>query len=226
MNRWPLQGVTSQEKRPQASLLQKSGSRRRGILPGLLYKQLRQLAGTCRWPSGDSAQMETVANEVLTSVPYCKSRDALDKDALQIRSNIRNDVLVVEHCVRDRSGRPRTMETLLAGGFHDQQHHQQWPRVQKAVPATEILLCESCIYLRCSRPWLSVLQFGRNSNGVVPGPTGADFALRDLEQMHELRQEQSHRRQGAEDPRMTCSVSAIPTTKATACALSPLGRDH
>jgi hypothetical protein len=124
-------------------------------------------------------KMEAVLNEAFPSVPYCKLLYALNTNAIQITSNISCDGLVVEHFGRNRSDRPYMSEALLV---------------------TDFLLCEAYISLRALRPSLTAIQFVRNANGVVLGFIGADFALRDLPQTHQLYEELDHWHQFAGDP--------------------------
>lgn len=198
-------------EQPKESLesLRESVVRQRELLAGLLYDPLRQLADACSRVWGDRAKMEAVLNEAFPSVPYCKFLYALDTNAAQITSNISREGLVVEHFGRDRSGRPYMREALLVTGFFDKNHeqrYQQWPYIREGVQATDFLLCEAYISLRALRPSLTAIQFVRNANGVVLGFIGADFALRDLPQMHRLYEEPRHWRQIEGDPSVRGTV--------------------
>jgi hypothetical protein len=197
-------------KQPKVSI-QGSIVQQREMLTGLLYEPLNRLADACSRVWGDRAKMEAVLNEAFPSVPYCKFLYALDTNAVQITSNISRDGLVVEHFGRDRSDRPYMSEALLATDFHDQNDvpkggGQQWPYIREGVPATDFLLCEAYISLRALRPSLTAIKFVRNANGVVLGFIGADFALRDLPQTHQLYEEPGHWRQFAGDPSIRGTV--------------------
>jgi hypothetical protein len=165
-------------KQPKVSI-QGSIVQQREMLTGLLYEPLNRLADACSRVWGDRAKMEAVLNEAFPSVPYCKLLYALNTNAIQITSNISCDGLVVEHFGRNRSDRPYMSEALLV---------------------TDFLLCEAYISLRALRPSLTAIQFVRNANGVVLGFIGADFALRDLPQTHQLYEELDHWHQFAGDP--------------------------
>ena len=171
-------------KLPNESL-QESIVQQREMLTELLYEPLHQLADACSRVWGDRAKMEAVLNEAFPSVPYCKFLYALGTNAVQITSNISRDGLVVEHFGRDRSDRPYMSEALLA---------------------TDFLLCEAYISLRALRPSLTAIQFVRNANGVVLGFVGADFALRELPQTHQLYEEPRHWRQIKGDPSIRGTV--------------------
>ncbi|MHB1675903.1 MAG: hypothetical protein ACYCSS_00005 [Sulfuriferula sp.] len=174
----------------------------RNMLTELLYDPLYQLADACSQVWENRARMEAVLNEAFPSVPYCKFLYALDINAVQITSNISCDGLLVEHFGRNRSDRPYMSEALLATGFYDksdEQYYQQWPYIREGVPATDFLLCKAYISLRALRPSLTAIQLVRNTNGVVLGFIGADFALRDLPQTHRLYEEPRHSRQFAGD---------------------------
>ncbi|WP_297473767.1 hypothetical protein [Ferrovum sp.] len=182
---------------PKESLY-KSIVQQREMLTELLYEPLHQLAEACSHVWADRAKMETVLNEAFPSVPYCKFLYALDTNAVQLTSNISRDGLVAEHFGRERSDRPYMREALLATGFFDknrEQHYQQWPYLREGVQATDFLLCEAYISLRALRPSLTAIQFVRNADGRVLGFIGADFALRDLPQTHQLYEEPRHWRQ-------------------------------
>ena len=195
-------------KLPNESL-QESIVQQREMLTKLLYEPLHQLADACSRVWGDRAKMEAVLNEAFPSVPYCKFLYALGTNAVQITSNISRDGLIVEHFGRDRSDRPYMSEALLITGFYDkndEQHYQQWPYIREGVPATDFLLCEAYISLRALRPSLTAIQFVRNANGVVLGFVGADFALRELPQPHQLYEEPYHWRQIKGDPSIRGTV--------------------
>ncbi|WP_297461713.1 hypothetical protein [Ferrovum sp.] len=187
---------------PKESLY-KSIVQQREMLTESLYEPLHQLAEACSHVWGDRAKMEAALNKAFPSVPYCKFLYALDTNAVQITSNISREGLVVEHFGRDRSDRPYMSEALLATGFFDknrEQHYQQWPYLREGVQATDFLLCEAYISLRALRPSLTAIQFVRNADGIVLGFIGADFALRDLPQTHQLYEEPRHWRQFVGDP--------------------------
>ncbi len=171
-------------KQPKESL-QTSIVQQREMLTELLHEPLRMLTEACGRVWGDRTKMDAVLSEAFPTVPYCKFLYALDTSAVQISSNISRDGLVEEHFGRDRSDRPYMCE---------------------AVPATGFLLSEAYISLRAQRPSLTAIQIAYNADGIVLGFVGADFALRELPQTHQLYEEPRHWRQFAGDPSIRGTV--------------------
>ncbi|MHB8389372.1 MAG: PDC sensor domain-containing protein [Acidobacteriaceae bacterium] len=165
--------------------LQESIVQQRAMLTDFLHKPLRQLAETCGRVWGNRTKMDAVLSEAFPTVPYCKFLYALNTGAVQISSNISRDGLIGEHFGRDRSDRPYMCE---------------------AVPSTGFLLSEAYISLRAQRPSLTAIQIVHNADGIVLGFVGADFALRDFPQMHQLYEEPRHWRQIKGDPSIRGTV--------------------
>ena len=171
-------------KQPKESL-QESIVQQREMLTELLHEPLRMLTEACGRVWGDRTKMDAVLSEAFPTVPYCKFLYALDTSAVQISSNISRDGLVEEHFGRDRSERPYMCE---------------------AVPATGFLLSEAYISLRAQRPSLTAIQIAYNADGIALGFVGADFALRELPQTHQLYEEPRHWRQIKGDPSIRGTV--------------------
>ncbi|MHB0874336.1 MAG: hypothetical protein ACYC1J_13050, partial [Acidithiobacillus ferrooxidans] len=175
----------------------------RELLTGLLYEPMRHLADACSRVWGDRPKMETALSEAFSNVPYCKFLYALDTSGVQITSNISREGLLAEHFGRDRSDRPYIREALLAAEYSNkyrEAQYQQWPYIREGVQAVDFLLCEAYISLHALRPSLTAVQFVRDTDGVLLGFIGADFALRDLPQAGEIYEEPRHSRRFEGDP--------------------------
>ncbi|MCR2832160.1 DUF2309 domain-containing protein [Acidithiobacillus ferrooxidans] len=94
-------------------------------------------------------------------------------------------------------------EALLAAEYSNkyrEAQYQQWPYIREGVQAVDFLLCEAYISLHALRPSLTAIQFVRDTDGILLGFIGADFALRDLPQAGEIYEEPRHSRRFEGDP--------------------------
>jgi hypothetical protein len=121
----------------------------------------------------------------LDQVPYCKFLYALDKNAIQISSNISHQGIIKKDFGRNRSQRPY---------------------IKEVVPSTDFLLSEAYISLRAKRPSLTAIQIVRDNNGKMLGFIGADFDLRNLPLTSEHYQEPTSWRQLKGDPSIRKTV--------------------
>ena len=198
-------------KAPEDSSLPRRIFQQRALLTGLLYDPLRHLADACSHVWGDRPKMEAALNEAFSTVPYCKFLYELDTGGVQITSNISREGLLAEHFGRDRSDRPYIREALLAAEYSDKNReaqYQQWPYIREGVQAVDFLLCEAYISLRALRPSLTAVQFVRDSDGILLGFIGADFALRDLPQPSEIYEEPRYSRRFEGEPFIADTIDA------------------
>jgi len=147
-------------------------------LAELVSAPLADVALQCTEVWNQREALDSILNKAYDKVPYCLYLYVVNTDGIQISSNVGTDGLMPEHFGRDRSQRPYMNEVVPAWGF---------------------LFSDAYISMRARRPSLTALQVIRQGD-ITLGYLGADFDLRDLPVIGELREESVIWRQIKGDP--------------------------
>ena len=145
----------------------------------LLSDKMQKLASQCESNITDRETLEHLLNEALPQLSYCKHLYILDKDGIQLTSNITHSGNNLDHFGRNRMDRPY-MEGIIG--------------------STDFKLSEAYISRNKKRPSFTAVQVIRNDQGERTGFLGADFDLRELPGIKEIYQEPSNWRQIKGDP--------------------------
>jgi len=145
----------------------------------LLSDKMQKLASQCESNITDREKLEHLLNEALPQLSYCKHLYVLDKDGIQLTSNITHSGNNLDHFGRNRMDRPY-MEGIIG--------------------STDFKLSEAYISRNKKRPSFTAVQVIRNDLSERTGFLGADFDLRELPGIKEIYQEPSNWRQIKGDP--------------------------
>jgi len=165
--------------------LKESISLQREALIKILSVPLKQAAISCAKSWGDRQKLNTVLEEILPTVPYCKYLYALDMKGVQISDNVSDKGLLTRHFGRDRSDRSY---------------------IKNIIPGNEFTLSAAYISLRAKRPSLTAVQMIRDQESNQLGLLCADFDLRNLPLTRNLYEEPRQWTQIKGDPSIRSGV--------------------
>lgn len=152
-------------------------------LAPVLLPYARQLAECIQ----DRAALEDILETAFKELRYCKYLYVLDKDGIQITSNISAIGKDDSQLTRDRSFRP-----YMAGMFGK----------------TNFRLSEAYISRRQRRPSLTAIQKIRNTKGKRVGFLGVDYDIRELPHIEDMVSEDRQWQQIKGDPSIRANLFA------------------
>jgi hypothetical protein len=154
-------------------------ARQRILLRELLSAPMEKLAHNCAaaWP--ERGTLEQCLVQGLATLPSCKYLYVLDRDAIQITSNVTARELLPVHFGRNRADRPYLRDALAGQPFS---------------------LSDAYISRNARRPSLTAIQHIIDDSGNLRGYLGADFDLSELPLTRELFSEPERWMQMKGDP--------------------------
>lgn len=157
----------------------------REMLTGLLGEAMHVLALRCSEFIADRARLESLLDEALPGLSYCKYLYVLDADGVQLTDNITAQGHDASHHARNRMDRPY---------------------MQGIIGSTDFKLSEAYISRNKKRPSLTAIQVIRDAAGQRIGFLGADYDLRELPLTGGLYREPDTWRQIKGDPAIRSSI--------------------